>query len=266
MKPCGIEVKTAFDPAMTNQHHLSLAEQLAATQDWWRAAGVDFDYLDEAKPWLKAVDEPEEAPARPAALAPAEEPAEPPPPQIAIADLPQDLAAFRAWWSDPASEIPGAVGQRIAPCGDAGAKLMLIVGAPEPDARASEADALLQGPQGRLLANILRALGLTLDNAYCASALPGPMAEPDWNDLNRHGLGTILAHHIALARPERVLLLGSALPLLLGHDADAPPEGLTRLDSPAGKLPVLTTFAPDRLLGHARQRARLWHRLLDWME
>lgn len=247
---------------MNNLHQMTLAEQLAATQDWWRAAGVDFDYLDEAKPWLKAVDEPEDAAKLLEAPAPAEEPSEPPPPQIAIADLPQDLAAFQTWWSNPASDILGALGQRIAPRGEVGARLMLIVGTPEPGDR----DALLQGPQGRLLANILRALGLTPQQAYLASALPGPMAEPDWGDLHRHGLGTILGHHIALARPERVLLLGSALPLLLGHDADAPPESLTDFDTPAGKLPVLTTFAPDRLLGHARQRARLWHRLLDWME
>lgn len=247
---------------MNNHHQMSLAEQLAATQDWWRAAGVDFDYLDEPKPWLKAADEVEETAARPADVARVEELAEPPPPQIAITDLPQDLASFTSWWNDPGSPIPGAANHRIAPRGEAGAKLMVIVGAPEP----GDSDALLQGPQGQLVANILRALGLTFDHAYIAGALPSSMAEPDWSDLNRRGLGTILGHHIALARPERVLVFGNSLPLLLGHHADAPPEGLTQFETPAGKLPVLTTFAPDRLLGHARQRARLWHRLLDWME
>ncbi len=257
---------------MNNYNHTSLPEQLGAVQDWWRCAGVDYEFVDEPQSWLKA---PEDQPAKEARTAPdkhvaspvAEEQAAPPPaPAISVADLPATLADFQSWWTDPAKQIPGVIpgaGQkRIAPRGVAGARIMLVVPAPE----AGDEEKLLDGIQGRLLANILRALGIGEEGAYFASALPAPMIEPDWTGLAQQGLGTVLAHHIALVGPDRVLLLGSGLPLLLGHGGDAAPETLSAFASPAGKLPMLATFAPDRLLGHARQRERLWHRLLEWMK
>ena len=251
---------------MNNHTHMTLAQQLSAAQEWWRGAGVDYDYLDEAQAWLKDIEPEGELVARPAAKSAAkiarQATAPPPAPMISRADLPDTLEAFHTWWSDPESKIPGAPGLRIAPRGTIGAKMMLVVPEPEPGDTAQ----LLSGAQGRLIANILRALGLAQDSAYLASALTGPMTEPDWASLHQQGLGTILAQHIALAKPERVVLLGTGLPILLGHGVDAPPEDFTKIDSSAGKLPLLATFAPDRLLGHARQRARLWQRLLNWME
>lgn len=241
---------------------MSLSEGLAAAQEWWRGVGVEYDYLDEAKPWLK--DKEVEAAPAPRSAAKVEDapPPEPEKPAIQSEDLPQDLGAFHEWWCDQANAIPGATGRRLMPRGDVGAQLMVIVPSPEMQDRSQ----LLEGAQGVLVANILRALNVAQTDSYLASALPSAMAEPDWNDLHLQGLGTVLAHHIGLAQPKRVLLLGRGLPLLLGHGADAAPENLVEIDSSSGKLPVLTSFAPDRLLGHARQRKLLWHRLLEWME
>ena len=261
MKPASQEVKTALGHTMNNPLQMSLAEQLAAAQQWWRGAGVDFDYLDEATPWLAELEETQEAAPSPVAEAPMETTPEPVRPLVEAGDLPEDLTSFQKWWCDPASPIPGAAGPRIAPHGAAGAKLMIVVPAPEP----GDTDTLLTGPQGRLIANIQSALGLGEEQTYLAAALPSPMAEPGWSELRQQGLGTALAHHIALVAPERVLLFGRGLPILLGHPEDAAQEAFTSFDSPAGKLPVITSFAPDRLLGNARAKARLWHRLLKGM-
>ena len=242
---------------------LSLTQQLAAAQEWWRDAGVDQAFTDEVTHWL-ALPQPEIKAAQDKAVpeVAADCPPESVTPRIDRADLPTDLHAFCEWWVSDESSLPRSLGPRIAPRGVAGARLMLVVPSPEAD----DQNALLQGAQGKLLANILRALSIDADDAYFASALPGYMAEPDWAALHQEGIGAVLAHHIALARPERVILFGGALPLLLGHAADQAPARFTHIDSSTGKVPVCTSFAPDRLLNHAPQRARLWHRLLDWME
>lgn len=235
-----------------NRPDMSLAEQYGAALEWWRDAGVDCDFSDEAEAWLKEAEEP----AAKEMAAPKKKAEAPPAPSISATDLPQDLSAFREWWVSPESRLPAGPGQRIAPRGEAGAKLLFLVPMPEMDDR----DALLGGPQGIMLANICKALGIAPDVAYFASAIPAHMAMPDWDALGADGLGAAVHHHIALARPERVLLFGSKLPALLGHDPAAPPEGFTQV----GDIPALATFAPERLLDHPRQRSRLWQRLLEW--
>ncbi len=177
-------------------------------------------------------------------------------PAIAAKMLPADLEAFRGWWLDATSPLPGAPAQRVAPRGEIGAPLLMLVPMPE----AEDRERLLAGPQGKLLANIARALGHAADAPYFASALPCAMPLPDWDALKADGLGAALLRHIELAQPQRVILFGSKIPALLGHDPAAPPESFTEV---AG-IPALTTFAPERLIDHPRQRARLWYRLLEW--
>ena len=230
--------------ALDHPSDMSLAQQLAAVQEWWLDAGVDCAFVDEPQAMLR---EPEAAapPRARVKVVVAEEVAAAPAELIPAQDLPADLAAFREWWCDPASPLPGPPAPRIAPIGEPGAKLMLIAPMPERDDTAR----LFDGPQGRMLRNMLGALGIGEDETYFATALPAAMSMPGWEGLAATGLGAITAHHITLARPERVLLLGNPLaPLVSGND-----------------IPTLATFAPDQLLAHARQRARLWSRLLDWM-
>ena len=109
---------------------------------------------------------------------------------------------------------------------------------------------LFTGPGGIMIRNMLAALELDQDAAYFATALPSLITAPDWDGLAAAGLGAVLAHHISLAQPRRVLLLGSTLARILPQE-------------PA--VPVLSAFAPEQLLAHPRQRARLWKRLLEWM-
>ncbi len=241
-------------PVMENRTDITLAEQYTATLEWWRDAGVDCAFSDEPQSWL-AEPEQQAGPTPPKTLetTPPEEISKP---AISEADLPQDLPAFREWWLDQKTELPSGAGPRIGPRGKLGAPILLLAPMPEADDR----DALLSGPQGRMLANIAKALGVVPEDAYYASALPTHMPLPDWDNLLIDGLGAAVARHVSLAKPERVIVFGSKLPALLGHEAAAPPEQLTEI---AG-IPALATFAPERLLAHARQRARLWQRLLAW--
>lgn len=239
---------------MENAAEISLADHYSAALDWWRDAGVDCDFADEAQSWLAEADAAPSAATLPSARVPEVPPSAPP--ALSPTDIPGDLASFRAWWMDAGTPLPTGPNARIAPRGDAGGPIMLVAPMPE----AGDSEMLLSGAQGRMLGNLARALGHEPENLYVASALPSYMPLPDWSMLQREGIGHALARHIELVQAERVILLGSRLPLLLGHAEAAPPENFAVI----GDTPVLTTFAPDRLLDHPRQRARLWQRLLAW--
>jgi len=239
---------------MENRTEITLGEQFAATIDWWRDAGVDFEFSDEIAPLLADEDEPQHAKVPATEAEPEAE--KPPEPKIKVSELPQDLAAFRQWWVAPENPFANGHSARVAPIGVEGAPIMVLTTMPEIDDR----DSLLSGQQGRLLGNILRAVGVDPNIAYLASALPSHTTLPDWDELGSDGLGTVIAHHVALAKPQRILLFGSKLPALLGHDPSAPPETFVSIND----IATLATFAPDRLLDHARQRARLWKRLCQW--
>ena len=241
------------DPAPT------LAESIAAAQAWWREAGVDLVYHDEPQGWLT---EPE--PATEPLAAPAANPAPAPRPRIGgdRAGWPQDLAGFRDWWlTEPSLDQDGTY-PRIAPRGEAGAPVMLLVPMPE----TGDSDTLLSGAEGRLLASFAAAAGLDPAAMYWASALPRHTPLPDWDRLCADGLGEVLLHQIGLAAPERVIVFGRNVSPLLGHDPAQPAPAVSEIAIQGRSVPLLTTYAPGRLLDHPRLRKELWQRWLDWTD
>ena len=246
---------------MSSRPSPSLTEQIAAAQAWWREAGVDLAFADEPQGWLAAPAE--EKPVRPKASAVAA-PAEPEHPRIGgkPSGWPQELAAFRQWWIEEPSLDRGGTRPRIAPRGPQGAPLAILVPMPE----AEDTDTLLSGPQGRLVASMLRAMGLDPEAAYLAAALPRYEAVPDWVGLGRDGLGEVLRHHLTLAAPERLIVLGRDVSPLLRHDWTQPAPAVDEISIQAGKLPVMTSFSPARLLEQPGLRKRLWQQWLEWSE
>lgn len=233
----------------------SLAADYAAALEWWREAGVDLDYADEPAAWLR---EPEvEAEAEPTppprtvprvSATPALDRALAREPGSTIggdpARWPADLAAFRDFWLTEPSIDPGALSERAAPLGEAGASLMILTGQPDEGDR----EALFSGDQGALLGRIFKAMGLDEGQAYLASALPRCTPLPDWDDLAARGLADLTRHHIALARPQRLIVFGRASEML------ARGSGLPTLVAPQ-----LETLA--RSVAHKR---RFWNDWLEW--
>ena len=233
----------------------SLAQDYAAALDWWREAGVDCDYSDEPRAWLR---EPEVAPEEPTApprrtvprqsAQPALDRALAREPGAAIggdrARWPANLTAFREFWLTEPSLDPGALGDRVAPVGEAGARLMVLVGQPDEGDR----EVLLSGDQGQLLGRIFRAMGLEDNAIYLASALPRVTLMPDWDDLFSRGLADLTRHHIALVKPARLITFGKA-PEMLAEDNAIPTLA----------APQLETLA--RSAGHKR---RFWNEWLEW--
>jgi DNA polymerase len=259
---------------------LALARELEAALAFWQAAGVSHDFHDDATAWLA------EAPLAPApeaggkrpgaerrpagtaptatpAAAPRERAATPAPaPATARANLlgdspPADLATFRDWWMKAPGIAPAQTYPRIAPRGEAGAALLVLVPQPEEADRAR----LLEGPQGRLLANILAAMGLEESAVYVAAALPCHTPMADLPALAAGGMDRVTAHHIALAAPERVLVLGTALAPLLGS---AGAESLREINQGNRKVPVMASETLEAMLHSPTLKARFWRRWMEW--
>ena len=258
----------------------SLARELEAALAFWQAAGVSHDFHDDATAWLA------EAPlapvgaegARPAAVrstpatgtsaAPAtanlRERAAPPAaaPAAPRTNLlgespPADLAAFRDWWMSAPGIAAAQAFPRIAPRGAAGAALLVLVPQPEE----SDRDQLLGGPQGRLLTNILAAMGLEERAVYVAAALPCHTPMADLPALAAGGMAAVTAHHIALAAPQKVLVLGTALAAMLGAGGA---DGLREINHADRKVPVMASETLEAMLHSPALKARFWRRWMEW--
>ena len=229
---------------------------LAAALDWWREAGVDGDFTDAPQNWI--------AETLIVGAAPLTALAEPDKPIPQIGGLPStwpnDLAEFRAWWlNEPSLAIGGL--QRVGPAGPHRAALMLLVAMPEAD----DADTLLSGQTGRLLDALLEAFGLTRSQIYLASALPARVALPDWEALTEQGMGAVLAHHIALVAPQRLLVLGrGGVSTLLGNGSAQSAAHLKVFNHESVSAPMMITADLEALLVSPGMKAGLWNRWLDW--
>lgn len=252
---------------MDNRLPLTLEETIAAVQGWWREAGVDLAFHDEPAAWLAGEEPvPDSADTSPPLLA-SRTPEPPSAPQRSAiggdrAGWPRDLEAFREWWLAEPSLDEGGSHPRIAPRGPVDASLMMLVPMPEIE----DQDALLSGSHGRLLTSLALAMGLAPGQLYLAAALPRHSSLPDWDHLAASGAGEILRHHISLANPTRLIVFGSRVLPLLGHDPAQAAPAVSEIDIHGRQIPLLATFAPERLLGNARQRAGLWQRWLEWTD
>lgn len=249
---------------MTSAAKPRLAKDIAGALDWWREAGVDHDYADEAHGWLDPVEEAVAAELPPALQGMAQAEPETPAglPGIAAdrSGWPDALEKFSPWWLADPSLDTGGLGPRIPPRGAMGAQLMVLV--PEPEAE--DRETLLSGPQGRLLTSMLAAMGIAPEKAYIASALPRHTPMADWAGLAGAGMGAVLAHHVALAAPQRILVLGRNILPLLGHESAQDPATLRDFNHEGGCVAMMVASSLENLLLQPRRRKQLWRQWLDW--
>lgn len=264
---------------MTAQTPLISAAEIAGALDWWRLAGVEVDALDEASGWLDVDTAPPESQAPAAATA---QPAPPPPPVQAAppprmpgieleglakvpgdpASWPADLAAFRQWWLEEEKFSPAGAFPRVPPRGEAGAKLMLVVGQPEE----MDSDTLLSGPLGKVLSGFLRAAGIAEDQIYLASALPRHTLRPDWAEVGAAGYGALLAHHAALVAPERIIVFGADILALFPHEP-AQDSAILRIFNHDGRhISMLPARDLANLARRGGFRAKFWQQWLDFTD
>jgi DNA polymerase len=104
-------------------------------------------------------------------------------------------------------------------------------------------------------------MGLEERAVYRAAALPSHTPMADLPALAASGMDRVTAHHIALAAPQRVLVLGTALaPMLGGAGAD----GLREINHGDRKVPVMASETLEAMLHSPTLKARFWRRWMEW--
>ena len=260
----GSNVTTFNDPGADRSDNSALVESWSA---FWADAGVDLSFDDDPRDWIAEAAPPPEAPAReadarrprPAQTAPAAAPTIGGPSDR----WPTTLPAFRDWWMTEPLVDAGAPAGRVAPVGEAGARMMILVADPAED----DGDALLSGEDGRLLDAMLAAMGLERKYCYLASALPRHTPAADWRSLHQAELGALLRHHIALAAPQMLAIFGGELVKILAPERfdAASAHGAIRVETggEAREIPVLASYPLAVMRGRPQAKALWWRRWLS---
>ena len=242
-----------------------------STCDWWALAGVDALVGEAPAGWLRT------PPANDAAPAPkrAEAIEAPPPlpealqrreaPEAPVVRepvvFPEDWEAFRQWLAT-SPDVPGSQwdARRVLPIGEAGAPLMLLTAWPEIDDQRD--GALFSGAPGALLDAMLHAIGMTRGQCYCASLAvtrpPGGRCDAsDGAELER-----LLWHHLHLARPQRLLLIGGEVTRMATGRALADARGqLLDFNADQRKVETVAIAHPAMLLARPARKAAAWDSL-----
>ncbi len=235
--------------------------------DWWALAGVDCAIAESPRMWTadraRAVadtpsarsTEPRDALAQDIIGAPSVTDFAPP------GAAATDLAHYLQWLaSDPARPERDYGDAAILPKLTAGRRVILITDLPTAEDMA--AGALFSGDDGRLAAQMLRAINVDPDDCGHASLMlarpPGGLGE----DSAWRFAAARMRHLLALARPEMLLLFGDRTnralcqPDSLRLDKSLPFVNLDELNMRLAAVP-----AAFILLGHADRKAAAWKTL-----
>ncbi len=251
----------------------NLHDEIAAALEWWREAGADLEFTDDATAWLHDAEAPPEqqAPQNPQTQArsallerenadPADAKSAPERTDFFAEGKAQTLDAFREFWlSAPGLDAIGPRG-RVAPRGEADADLMVLVVDPEENDR----DRLLSGPRGKLVERILAATGTPVENVYFASALPRHTPMADTAALAAAGLDEVLLHHVALVNPRKILAFGAQLTPFIAEQTSGPQTSLRSINYKAALPPTLAGEGLDSLAETPALKARFWRRWMEW--
>jgi len=213
---------------------------------WWQDAGVDILVDEEPRDWLARVDRA----SVPATPAPATENPR------AAPGFPQTLPAFQSWLAESEKiALPRAA--RVGPSGDPSSGLMILVDLPEPDDAAS--GRLLSGPAGELFDKMIAAMGRSRESLYLAAMAPGRPAGGYVDKAAAALFGELARHHVALARPRALLLMGEQpARSFLGMGFVEARGRAHDVALAGGAVPAIATFHPRTLLQHPEQKKRAW--------
>lgn len=245
---------------MMSGGNIGSSADIASLMGWWDDAGVDT-LIDEApRDWLARIEPPMAAqpPIAQPRMAPSSAPASAPVPAPAPG-FPDTLGAFQAWLAT-SEKLSMPLSARVAPAGDAASGLMVLVDLPEADDMMS--GLLLSGAAGQLFDRMIAAMGRGRESLYLAAMAPGRPAGGYVDKASGQLFADLARHHVALARPRALLLMGeqpSRTFLDLGFV-----EARGRAHDvmlPGGATTAIATFHPRTLLQHPEQKKRAWEDL-----
>ena len=226
------------------------AESLLA---WWHEAGVDVAIEEEPRNWMapaaQAASVVPSASARPAAASHR---------RPATAALPATLAEFRAWWASDMSVLDGfPIRRRLAPEGPASVDLMVVIDMPE----RCDADTarLFSGECGALFDKMIAAIGLARNDLYLASLAPARTPTGRIDEATADRLSPLLDHHIRLAAPSRLWLMGDAASRAVVKMSAGEASGRShKINHGDRTISTIATVHPQLLLREPKLKARVW--------
>lgn len=240
----------------------STLDHARSTLDWWSTAGVDT-LIDEApRDWL--------APS--SRLKPESQGVSAPQPQSTeipasaemtqVSTLPADLIGLREYYqTQPDLPFAGAGTTRVLPSGDPASGLMML--ADMPTGEDAAAGLIFSGECGQLFDRMLAAIGRDRNSIYLAtlSCLAAPGGRLDAATADR--CGELARHHLRLAAPRRVLLLGEAATrVLTGLSLPAARGRVHAIDLGDGtgfaRVNAVATYHPRYLLTRPAAKAGAW--------
>ena len=238
---------TLSNPMGAGSDMLDITGALSAL-DWWQGAGVDTPIAEEPRNWLA------ETRANIATAPAIDTP-------LAPATLPNTLAGFHQWIETSADMPDGSrQGRRILPAGHPASGIMVIIDMPEPADGA--AGTLLCDDSGQLFDRMLAAIGRDRASIYFTSLCFERPIGGQTNPATIGRLGEIARHHIALAAPKRVLLMGQAVSrAILGTELISARGKLLEVNHDGAKTEAVATFAPRFLIQSPARKADAWRDL-----
>ncbi len=247
-----------------------LAESIC---DWWSLAGVDALVGEQPAGWLVTPPANDAAAAKPKRVVQAEPELPPLPPALQRQDaaedaepkgpvvFPDDWTEFRNWLAE-SDDVPGSQwdAHRVLPVGDAGAPLMLLTAWPEIDDQ--QGGTLFSGAAGKLLDAMLQAIGMARSDCYVASLAVTRPAGGRCDGEEAAELDRLLWHHLRLAKPGRLLLIGSDIVRMAAATALPDARGrLLNINQDGGNLEAVAVAHPTMLLARPAQKAAAWDSL-----
>jgi DNA polymerase len=245
---------------MGADQNIDLRTIAASALDWWHEAGVDASIDEAPRNWLAAVEPVSAAPRAVGARTAVSEIIAPP--------LPDTLAAFEAWRVGPDAPEAEWPGRPIAAQGSAASDIMVMIDLPERED--ADSGILMSGAAGRLFDRMLAAIGRDRESIYlvpvCATRPVAGRVSPEIEGR----LNEVARHHVLLARPKRLLLLGNAPSrALLGVDATRARGSLHAVNLSGGKgtamdmgndvaTQAVASFHPRFLLERPAAKAEAW--------
>lgn len=229
---------------------IGIAEARSALS-WWLEAGVDIAVQEDRRDWF--------APALPKTRARATEPV---PPANITQPNHDTLSALLDWLASSAQlPLASATARRIMPHGPENAAIMLLTEAPTLEDFA--AGQPIGGESWELTKRMLAAIGIPVEQAYSASLSCFHMPGARMGAKDREACAEIARNHIALAKPQRLLLFGDGpAQALLGKPL---PQARGHLHKIEGVRAVVT-FHPRQLINQPSNKSLAWKDLLLLME
>jgi uracil-DNA glycosylase family 4 len=224
------------------------AADAASLLAWWADAGVDTLIEESPRDWLRPAAKPEAAPP-PAAAQPIEAEEEP---------LPGQLDLFRAYLaSSDRLSFAAPSAPRVCPAGDPASGLMILTDMPA--AEDCGTGALVSGEAGRLFDRMLAAIGRDRASIYLAALSCIRSPDGRFTTDAAKSCAALARHHIGLAAPRAVLLMGDAaskamlgLPLLQARGR------WHEIATHAGPVKALVTLPPSYLLNQPGAKSHAW--------